>query len=65
MQLQNRVKSWLMWAGIVATVIMGYVDLHGTSVVGGNTELDTALIWVCGLIAIIAQINNPRDPKHF
>jgi len=54
-----------MWAGIVATVIMCYVNLHGTAAVGGTPELDAALVWVCGLVAIIAQINNPRDPNHF
>ena len=62
---QPRIKSLFMWLGMAATLIMGYIGTNGTAAIGGNSRLDTAVLWVCGIIAVLAQMNNPTSKTDF
>lgn len=56
---QKRVKSMLMWLGIIAPVVGSYVATNSTVAVWGSEQIDHAVVWVCGLISILAAVNNP------
>jgi len=61
MTTQPRLKSALMWVSMIATGVMGYIAINGTAAIGGNQLVDNAIIWVCGILALIGQFNNPTN----
>lgn len=56
---RNRFKSVFLWIGVTAPVVGSYIATNSTAAIGGNSYIDHAIVWVCGLISIIAAINNP------
>lgn len=61
----SRLKSAVMWAGVIATAAMGFIAANGTSAIGGSPAVDSVVIWLCGLISVISHLNNPTDKNNF